>query len=72
MRLECCISSGADYRTDSVILSIASKYYGRPARGQAVSGATAATTVYITIGIVARWFGRSPRVITVDFCQVLK
>lgn len=51
------------------------KYYGRPASEQAVSGATAATTVYylcsLQIVLPLQWFGRSRslELITVDFCQ---
>ena len=56
-------------------MSITMKYYGRPASEQAVSGATAATTVYylcsLQIVLPLQWFGRSRslELITVDFCH---
>ena len=56
-------------------MSITMKYYGRPASEQAVSGATAATTVYylcsLQIVLPLQWFGRSRslELITVDFCR---
>ena len=59
-------------------MSITMKYYGRPASEQAVSGATAATTVYylcsLQIVLPLQWFGRSRslELITVDFCQFIR